>query len=83
MTIQIYLNSTYNSFPKSLDILFKKLIVKILDIGIEDLNLLFDGNPFLLNVDYKEIDRIYKRLEKEGKRTRKKRRSRKKSGVIN
>lgn len=45
----------------------KKLIVKILDIGIEDLNLLFDSNPFLLNIDYKEIDHIYKKLEKEGK----------------
>ena len=31
-------------------------IVYLLDIGIEDLNLLFDGNPFLLNVDYKEIE---------------------------
>ena len=42
----------------------KKIIVKLLDIGIEDLNYLFDSNPFLLNVEYKELDYFYKKMVK-------------------
>ena len=42
----------------------KKIIVKLLDIGINDLNILFDSNPFLLNVEYKELDSFYRRMIK-------------------
>ena len=44
----------------------KKLIVKLLDLGIEDLCFLFDSNPFLLNMDYKDVDSIVKSLSKDG-----------------
>ena len=46
----------------------KKLVVKLLDLGIDDLYFLFDSNPFLLNMDFKEIDSIYKKMIKEGKK---------------
>ncbi|MBQ3307885.1 MAG: hypothetical protein IJG68_06830 [Bacilli bacterium] len=44
----------------------KKIIVKFLDFGIEDLAFLFDTNPFLLNINYKEIDSTIKRKTKMG-----------------
>ena len=44
----------------------KKIIVKLLDFGIEDLAFLFDTNPFLLNINYKEIDSTIKRKTKMG-----------------
>ncbi len=44
----------------------KKLLVKLLDFGLEDLQIVIDTNPFILNIDYKEIDQIYKQKKKEG-----------------
>jgi hypothetical protein len=43
----------------------KKIIVKFLDFGL-DLAFLFDTNPFLLNINYKEIDATIKKKTKMG-----------------
>ena len=43
-----------------------KLIKRLLELGFKDLNILFDSNPFILNLDAYEIDNYLKvRLEKE------------------
>lgn len=44
----------------------KSLIMKFLDIGLGNLNILFDSNPYLLNITYKDVDGIYKEKIKEG-----------------
>lgn len=44
----------------------KRLIVKLFDIGLVHLEILFDTNPYLLNINYKEIDDLYKEKVKEG-----------------
>ena len=35
------------------------------DIGLNNLFILFDTNPYILNIDYKELNRIYKKVKKE------------------
>ena len=44
----------------------KKLMAKLMDIGLLNINVLLDTNPFILNVDYKDIDSIYKKKVSEG-----------------
>lgn len=44
----------------------KKLMAKFLDIGIANIDVLLDSNPFILNVDYKDIDSVYKKMVKDG-----------------
>ena len=35
-------------------------------IGLNNLYIIFDSNPFLFNIDYKELEKKYKKLLKEG-----------------
>lgn len=44
----------------------QKLVSKLINIGLTDLNLLFDTNPFLLNKDAFEIDEFVKEKQKLG-----------------
>lgn len=44
----------------------KKLINKLLSLGFTNLNLLFDANPFFLNLDSFEIDEFVKEKQKDG-----------------
>ena len=42
-----------------------KLINKLLSLGFTNLNLLFDANPFFLNLDSFEIDEFIKEKQKD------------------
>lgn len=44
----------------------EKLIKKLKEVGFEDLDLLFDGNPYILNLSDFEIERYIKEREKNG-----------------
>ena len=44
----------------------QKLVSKLINIGLTNLNLLFDSNPFLLNKDIFEIDEFIKEKQKLG-----------------
>ena len=44
----------------------EKLIKKLKEFGFEDLDLLFDGNPYILNLSDFEIERYIKEREKNG-----------------
>lgn len=43
----------------------EKLINKLLSLGLTNLNLLFDANPFFLNLDSFEIDEFIKEKQKD------------------
>lgn len=43
-----------------------KLIKKLKELGFDRLDLIFDGNPYILNLDDFEIERYIKEREKEG-----------------
>ena len=55
-----------NSFylTRSIDDI-EKLINKLLSLGFTNLNLLFDANPFFLNLDSFEIDEFIKEKQKD------------------
>ncbi len=55
-----YLNRSINDI--------KSLIMKLKEINIVNINLLFDSNPFLLNRDSYEIDEYIKKELEEGKK---------------
>ena len=44
----------------------EKLINKLQELGFENLDLIFDGNPYVLNLDGFEIERYIKDKEKKG-----------------
>ena len=44
----------------------EKLINKMLEIGFSILNIIFDGNPYILNLDDFEVERYIKEREKNG-----------------
>lgn len=56
-------NSTYLD-RSSKDI--ENLINKMYEIGFTELNILFDGNPYILNLDAYEIENYIKNKEKNG-----------------
>ena len=58
-TISDIFNTNPYCLTRSVDEL-KKLMAKFVDIGITNINILLDNNPFILNVDYKDIDSVYK-----------------------
>lgn len=44
----------------------KKVMAKLLDIGILNLNILLDSFPLILNMDYNELDNIYNNKKESG-----------------
>ena len=44
----------------------KKLIKKLIEIGFTNINLLLESNPYLLNMEEEELERIYNKKIHEG-----------------
>ena len=62
----IQIRNIISSNPLYLDRYVNKLIAEMQKIGFTDLNILFDGNPYILNLDYFEIKNYIKEREKNG-----------------
>ena len=46
----------------------KKLIKKMEELGFDTLDILFDGNPYILNIDDYELDKYIKGREEKGEK---------------
>lgn len=46
----------------------RKLIDKLYEVGLDYLFVLFDKNPYLLNINELELDSFYQKMKKEGMR---------------
>ena len=60
----IFISNPFYLSRKTTDI--KKLIEKFYDLNFNNLYILFDSNPFILNLDCDEIDEIYNTKKNEG-----------------
>lgn len=43
-----------------------KLIDKLKELGFKNINLLFDANPYILNMSDKSLEKLYNRKQEEG-----------------